>query len=271
MNRSRRDRMETDNAALIEMLSSFNDPVARELADRMRRCRADRMRRREGGFTTVVDVMRVPQYKCKSVGCWACRTAHIRRKKEQVRQVFLCAASEDCSFITVNAAEPAPDLDEVAAQHRKFSVDLNNFRDALARRDGRFNRIAAFTVLEVQHDAVNGVWKPHWHLALWHERIDRQEVTLVFNKRWQGHRRTNVKPFDSTRDAVANAESIIGYALKSHHWEWSVYAAASWWLWLRKRAALRSICVTTNRRINANTSISTEKSLEVEPMPVLLC
>jgi hypothetical protein len=273
MNTCRRDRMETENAALVEMLGSLNDPVARELADRMRRCRADRIRRREGGFTTVIEVMRAPQYKCKSVACWACRTAHVRRKKEQAARIFSGATNADCSFITINAAEPVIGLDEVAAQHRKFSADLNNLRDALTRRDKRFNRIAGFVVLEVQYDAVNGLWKPHWHVALWHERIDWQEVADVFRRQWQGDRRVNVKPFDEADDAASNAVAITGYALKFHHWDWSVYTAACFWLWLRHRAALRSICVQMNRRVKdsiAYTGMLRHGLKEIEPMPILV-
>jgi hypothetical protein len=270
MNVHRRDRMEAENAALIEMLGSLNDPVARELAGRMRRCRVDRIRRREGAFTTLVEVMRARQYKCKTVACWACRSAHVRRKKEEAKQVFLGAANEDCSFVTINAAAPALDLDEVAAQHTKFSADLNNLRDALARRDRRFNRIAVFVVLEVQYDVASSSWEPHWHLALWHERIDRQAVALALKTRWQGYRRIHIKPFDVAKDAVGNAKDVTGYALKFHHWDWPLHAAASWWLWLRKRAALRSICVKIGRRTQARPFADIEEPSVVEPMPILV-
>lgn len=272
MNTHRRDRLEAENAELIEMLDRLNDPIARELADRMRRCRADRVRRREGGFSTVVEVMRAPQYKCKAVACWACRTAHIGRKKEQAMEVFASAANEDCSFVTVNAAAPSSDLDEVAALHRKFATDLNNLRDALARRHSRFNRLAAYAVLEVEYDAT-GMWKAHWHLCLWHERVDRQEVAEAFRRQWQGDRRVNVKPFDVTEHATSNARAITGYALKFHHGQWPIYAVALLWLWLRQRAALRSLCVRMNRRVQQAIHLvqpETEPIRYIEPMPVVV-
>ena len=47
MNIRLRDEYERENAALIKELSSFNDPIAQELTDRLKRCRHDRVRRRK--------------------------------------------------------------------------------------------------------------------------------------------------------------------------------------------------------------------------------
>ena len=126
--------------------------------------------------------------------------------------MFSSAENDYCSLVTVNAAEPCSDLDEVAEEHKVFVTALNNFRDALVRRDKRFGVMALFAVLEVQHDPTG--WRPHWHISVRHQRVDRAEISAAFRERWPGARRVNVKQFDEKQDASGNAADIAGYALK---------------------------------------------------------
>src|SRR5689334_24790533 len=130
---TRRNRLEAENAALIAALSTMNDETAHELADRMQRCREHRIRRRENPAVTVVDALRAgPQFKCKTVACWCCRTAHVKRKKALAAAVFAEAANVDCSFVTINAAMPCDDVDAVTTAHTKMADDLDYLRDSLS-------------------------------------------------------------------------------------------------------------------------------------------
>ena len=122
-----RHRLEAETATLIAALSAMNDETAQELADRVHRCREHRIRRRQSPVVTVVDALRAgPQFKCKTVACWCCRTAHVKRKKAQAVAVFAETANADCSFVTVNAAMPCDDVDGIAAAHSKMADDLDN-------------------------------------------------------------------------------------------------------------------------------------------------
>ena len=238
---SRRTRLETENAVLIAALSSMSDDTAQELAARMQRCREHRIRRRESPVITLVDAVRAgPQYKCKTVACWCCRSAHVKRKKAQAVAVFADAANAHCSFVTVNAAMPCDDLDGVAAAHTKMANDLDNLRDGLSRRDRRYACMSIFAILEVGHDGIQ--WHPHWHLLLAHPRIDRQEVAAVFRQRFLGDRRVQVQPFHSDNTERENVANCVGYAFKFDHRKWSQYASSRLFLWIRQRAALRAMC-----------------------------
>jgi hypothetical protein len=116
----------------------------------MQRCREHRIRRRENPAVIVVDALRAgPQFKCKMVACWCCRTAQVKRKKALAAAVFADVANAHCSFVTVNAAMPCDDLDGVAAAHTKMVNDLDNLRDGLSRRDRRYARMSIFAILEV--------------------------------------------------------------------------------------------------------------------------
>lgn len=276
---SRHKPLEAENAALIAALSAMNDAVAQELGARMQRCREARIRRRETPVVTLVDALRAgPQFKCKTVACWCCRTAHVKRKKAQAMAIFAdaAAANAHCSYVTVNAATPCDGLDEVAAAHTKMVDDLDNLRDSLSRRDRRFARISMFAILEVGYDGTR--WRPHWHIPLAHPRLDRQEIAEVFRKRFPGARRVQVKPFHSEVSVVENVENCVGYAFKFDHRGWSEYASARLFLWIRKRAALRSMCSVLRAKVRTCSPFDTlgrsdSKSLNntfVEPMPVVI-
>jgi hypothetical protein len=274
---SRRNRLEAENAALIAALSAMNDKTAQELAGRMQRCREHRIRRRENPAVTVVDALRAgPQFKCKTVACWCCRTAHVKRKKALAAAVFADVANAHCSFVTVNAAMPCDDLDGVAAAHTKMVNDLDNLRDGLSRRDRRYARMSIFAILEVGHDGIQ--WHPHWHLLLAHPRIDRQEVAAVFRQRFPGARRVQVQSFHSDNSVRENVANCVGYAFKFDHRKWSQYASSRLFLWIRQRAALRSMCsllrakVKTYSPLDALSRSDSKSPISplVEPMPVVV-
>ena len=274
---SRRKRLEAENAALIAALAAMNEPVAQELAARMQKCREHRIRRRENPVVTVVDALRTgPQFKCKTVACWCCRTAHVKRKKAQAAAVFAEANNADCSFVTVNAATPCDDLDEVGAMHTKMANDLDNVRDGLSRRDRRYARMSIFAILEVGHDGVQ--WHPHWHILLAHPRVDRQEVAAVLRKRFPGARRVQVQPFHSETPVRENVENCVAYAFKFDHRDWSEYASSRLFLWIRQRVALRSMCSLLRAKVKTYSPLDALSrsdsrlpiSTFVEPMPVVI-
>ena len=247
--RSIRDQ-EGENALLIATLTDMKDLVAVELADRMRRCREDRHQRRgRGRPKTYVEARRAgPQFKCKTVACFACRSAHVKRKQVEAARLFENAASADCSLITVNAAEPVGTLDEVAELHRLFRITLNNWRDAATRDDRRYERMALYALLEVQHDG--SLWRPHWHVVAHHRGIDRQMIAERARDQWPGDRRVQVKAFDKGMAVEANVMDCVGYALKFDHRPWSEFASGSLFLWVRRRSALRSMCSAMKPRKN---------------------
>jgi hypothetical protein len=235
-------------ADLIGMLESMNEDDARELAARMKRCRDNRISRRETPIGTYIDALRAgPQFKCHTVACWVCRTAHIRGKKEQAGRLFAASVNSDCSLVTINSAMPCADLGDVADVHRRFSVELRNFRGGLAKRDRRFARMSVFAILEVAHDGSQ--WRPHWHVLVAHPRVDRQEIADVFRKRFPGPRRVQVEPFKPENTVKENVENCVGYVLKFQHSDWSVYQSAQLFFWTRKRSGLRSMCVLMNSKV----------------------
>jgi hypothetical protein len=237
--RSIRDQ-EAENADLIATLAVIPDPVAVELADRMQRCRSDRHQRRIRPKTYVAAVQAGRQFKCKVVACWACRSAHVRRKQVEAARLFENATNADCSLITVNAAEPVGSLNEVAELHRLFRFSLNNWRDAAARDDRRYDRLALYAVLEVQHDGI--LWRPHWHIVAHHRGIDRQMIAERARDQWPGYRRVQVKAFNEAKAVEDNVTDCVGYGLKFAHQSWSEFASASLFCWIRRRRALRSMC-----------------------------
>ena len=285
---SRRDRLERHNVDLIDALTAMTDSVSQELADRMRRCREDRIRRRETPIVTFVDaVRRGPQFKCKAISCWCCRTAHIRRKRIQAMSIFASSTNAHCSLVTVNAHVSCDDLNEVAIAHTKFAVDLDNLRDGAATRDRRFGHMAFFAVLEVAHDG--NQWRPHWHVLLSHPRIDRQEITAVFQRRFPGSRRVQVEPFHTENTVAVNVEKCVGYMLKFDLSQWLTSTSMQFLLWLRRRAALRSISVirrpklkparisspmhqvTDRERLaNSSSAMNPGELDEIKPMPIII-
>lgn len=274
---SRRDRLEAENATIIATLGAMNDEAAQELANRMQRCREHRIRRRETPVATVVDALRSgPQYKCKTVACWCCRTAHVRRKKTQAAAVFAEAANGECSWVTVNAAVPCADLDGVAAAHTKMMNDLDNLRHGLSRSDRRFGRMSLFAILEVQHDGAQ--WRPHWHILIAHPRVDRQELIAKFRERFTGPRRVQGEPFYPWLTVRENIDNCVGYACKFDHRGWPEYASSRLFLWIRQRAALRSMCCALRAKVKTvspfdalrRSDSMSPASTFVEPMPVIV-
>lgn len=269
--RSIRDQ-EDENARLIATLAVIGNPMAVELANRMQRCRSDRHQRRgRGRPKTYVEAARAgPQFKCKTVACFACRAAHVKRKQDQAARLFDHAANADCSLITINAAEPVGTLNEVAELHRLFRATLNNWRDAAARHDRRYDGTALYAVLEVQHDG--SLWRPHWHVVAHHRGIDRQMIAERARDQWPGHRRVQVKPFSEEKAVEANVMDCVGYALKFDHGSWSEFASASLFLWVRRGSALRSMCSAMKPRENkATVGRVLRDLLEIEDaMPVVM-
>ena len=269
--RSIRDQ-EDENARLIATLAVIGDPVAVELADRMRKCRADRHQRRgHGRPKTYVEATRAgPQFKCKTVACFACRAAHVKRKQDQAARLFDHAANADCSLITINAAEPVGTLDEVAELHRLFRATLNNWRDTAARHDRRYDGMSLYAVLEVQHDG--SLWRPHWHVVTHHREIDRQMIAERARDQWPGDRRVQVKPFHEGKAVEANVMDCVGYALKFDHGSWSEFASASLFLWVRHRSALRSMCSVMKPRKDTPTVVRILRDLLAieDAMPMVL-
>lgn len=269
--RSIRDQ-ETENADLIATLAVIVDPLAVELADRMRRCRADRHQRREHGRPkTYVEATRAgPQFKCKTVACFACRSAHVKRKQDEAARLFGNAANADCSLITINAPEPVGTLDQVTELHRLFRANLNNWRDTAERHDRRYERMALYAVLEVQNDG--SLWRPHWHVIAHHRRIDRQMIAERARHQWPGARRVQVKAFHEGKAVEANVMDCVGYALKFDHGSWSEFASASLFLWVRRRSALRSMCSAMKPRESRATVGRVLRNLLAmeDAMPVVL-
>ncbi len=219
----------------------------------MRRCRADRHQRRgRGRPKTYVEATRAgPQFKCKTVACFACRSAHIRRKQDQAARLFENAANANCSLITINAAEQVGTLDEVGELHRLFRATLNNWRDAAARYDRRYDGMSLYAVLEVQHDG--SLWRPHWHVVAHHRGIDRQMIAERARDQLPGARRVQVRAFDVAQSVEVNVMDCVGYALKFDHGSWSEFASASLFCWIRRRRALRSMCSVVRPRENKAT------------------
>lgn len=244
---------EGENARLIATLADMKDLVAVELADRIRRCREDRHQRRgRGRPKTYVEAARAgPQFKCKTICCFACRKAHVKRKQGEAARLFENATNADCSLITINAAEPVGSLDEVAELHRLFRATLNNWRDAAARDDRRYDRMVLYAVLEVQHDG--SLWRPHWHVIAHHRGIDRQMIAERARGQWPDNRRVQVKAFDLAKTVETNVEDCVGYGLKFDHRLWSEFASASLFCWIRHRSALRSMCSVVKPRENKAT------------------
>ena len=264
-------RLEAENAGLIEALSqSADDLVAQELADRMRRCRADRLHRRAKPVANYVEAVQAgPQYKCKTICCFACRLAHVRRKKQEAATLFKGAVNGDCSLLTVNAAETVGSLEDVSEAQRLFRFGLNNFRDAAARHDRRFNRLSLYAVLEVQHH--DGMWLPHWHIVAWHPLIDRQVLAQLAREQWPGIRRVQAQAFDISKPVTENVQDCIGYATKFDHWAWPSLRSASLFVWVRRRRALRSMCSVVSPRYRAlvDQAVPVQDD-ECLPMPVVI-
>ena len=83
----------------------------------------------------------------------------MKRKQVEAARLIDHATNADCSLITINAAEPVGTLDEVGELHRLFRATLNNWRDAAARYDRRYDGMSLYAVLDVQHDG--SLWRPH--------------------------------------------------------------------------------------------------------------
>lgn len=237
---SRFARRDDAAATVIQCLATSNDTVARELAARMERCRRDRIRRREAPITTVVGALKAgPQYKCHTLACWCCRTAHVTRKKQKALTLFAASDNAHCGFVTINAASPCADLDEVATAHAKMTRDVKNWRNAMARDNGRYDRLGLLAVLEVGHDQAG--WHPHWHVVMSHPGLDRQAITAALRDQFPGSRRVQMSAFLEENSVAANVEACVGYAAKFQHSSWSTTTSAQFFVWIRQRAALRSM------------------------------
>ena len=244
---SRRDEREAENATLIRLLRVMNDPVARELASRMARCRDTRITRRAAGIVTVTDAIRAgPGWRCKTVACWSCRTSHVKRKRTMAIRLFSGQENKDLSLVTINAGRGLSSLREVTLEHEQFAKDLTRLRKKLLRTDQRLAGITALAVLEVTNSG--GLWKPHWHIVLAHPEIDRDEIVSMLRERFPGNRRVNIKAFHSERASTDNVEGCVSYALKSDHGSWSPHDVALYYRWMRGRCALRSLCILLNAR-----------------------
>lgn len=266
---SRITRLEAQNAALIASFLASEDTSAHELAGRMQRCRADRFSRRARKAGTYVEALRSgPQFKCKTVACWACRKAHVARKKKQATHVFASSCKEDCSWLTVNATEPCVDLNQVFQQHQKFRVQIDNWRDSLARRDRRFTRMALLAMLEVQHRG--GQWHPHWHIVVSHPRVDWQEIAEHARSRWPGARRVKVEPFKDGKELVDSIRDCVGYGFKFDHGDWPVAASADLFLWIRQGHALRSMCITKSPRAETKPEVRSDLCGSFDPSPFII-
>ena len=199
--------------------------------------------------------------------------AYVLSKKRQALRHFPDATNETCSLVTINWSEPCADLDEVAAAHRKFADETDNWRDGLARRDRRFGGVSMFVVLEVQHNG--SMWLPHWHVVMHHPGIDREEIGDLARARWPGKRRVQAQRFDTTKSVGSNIADCVGYAFKFKHTDWSVSASARLFLWIRRRAALRSMCVAmrpkgTKKAVRRTVLVSRPVvDSRDEPMPVV--
>ena len=109
-------------------------------------------------------------------------------------------------------------------------------------------------------------------------RIDRQEMTAVFRQRFPGARRVQVQPFHPETPGSENVENCVGYVFMFEHRD-SEYAASRLFLWIRQRAALRSMCSVLRAKVKtyysplgalSRSDTNSPSSTFVEPMPVVI-
>lgn len=225
-----------EDARLLHLLSALRkigSPDAQHLADRLHRCRAGRLARRGD----VASALRWP-WRCRSVACWACRSAITGRKSRQAHEDFEGRDNADCSYATIVLARVG-DLSSIRDLVRGARRDVRNLRDTRSRLVGpRWRSVEFRGVVEVDaiHPmdthlleenrrelipslpqigaAADVVWLPHMHLTVHHPGLDRAELHNALTRQWPGEHRVHVRAFDLDNDASVNAWQTTGYSLK---------------------------------------------------------
>jgi len=126
------------------------------------------------------------------------------------------------------------------------------------------------------------VWIVTCHGVVAHPGIDRQEVSAELERRWEGHKRVDVRGFDPKNTAPTNLRRTINYALKhecrshlgavSHPWppHWLADYYGFLGEWSRGFQSTRVTIRSVKDKLNNNTKQDTSnEDTEREPMPFM--
>ena len=99
----------------------------------------------------------------------------------------------------------------------------------------------------------------------------------MFRQRFPGARRVQVQPFHPKTPGSENVENCVGYAFMFDHRDWE-YAASRLFLWIRQRAALRSMCSVLRAKVKtyspldalSRSDTNSPSNTFVEPRPVVI-
>lgn len=178
------------------------------------------------------------QFTCRTPGCDVCRGRYIGKQSREATKRYGDLMNDDMAFVSV-VIGATTSVDEVADIFSKFRKDLRNLVDANRRSRPRWRDIDAMLWLET--DALSGadyvhlgsdkqkqlgelaplfvmrdgpVWVVTAHGVVSHAGIDRQEVLAELDRRWPGHKRTDLRAFDRANKLQTNLRRTINYSLK---------------------------------------------------------
>ena len=243
------------------------------------------------------------QFTCRTAGCASCRGRYIGKQVRQASARYQHLSNRDISFASIVIGATTC-VDEIGDIFAKFRKDLRNLTDSNRRVRRRWSALDMMLWLEV--DAMSGsdyillgsdkqtqlgemapffvmkdgpVWIVTCHGVIAHPHIDRQEVLAELDRRWAGHKRCDLRAFDTSNEVATNLRRTINYALKhecrthlgNHAEAWPDAWMAEYYSylneWSRGFQSTRIVINSKKDKLSISPKECNVKEYEEEPMP----
>lgn len=242
-NQKRFSKLQFHRDLIPELLAmGVDDPMARDLGERLRRCEEayerNRVWRTEGRVIGDTNIY----FRCRRPACLRCRKVIVARATDKAQVRFCDVDNRDASFMTTllsPTAELAALPDIIKQARRKF----RDRRNAAARKWScwggvgltGFVEVDARFVCDIPHlrpklsaalqaltpygcgAGADRLWIPHLHALVYHPGVSRQELLELFARDFPGPYRVNIQRFHVNKAVFDNVGRLISYGAKQAH------------------------------------------------------